>query len=241
MQRLLRHKLLIAGATLVAAASAGVAYAATQSPADPQQAFINDVAKRLNVSPAQLQSALKAALIDRLNAAVQAGQLTKAQANLIKQRIESGRFLGRPWRFGFRTHEFFGRGALAGAASYLGLTDSQLLRDLSSGKSLAQIAKARGKSVSGLEQAITTAEKARLDRLVSAGVITKRQEQRVLSRLSDKVSRIVNRTSVLPPMPPGGPWLHGADVVPLPGGGPPGDGLPGSGPPGDGFGPPPSA
>ena len=54
-----RHKLAILAAILAAAALAGGAYAATQSGGNPRQAFINDVARRLHVTPAQLRAALK--------------------------------------------------------------------------------------------------------------------------------------------------------------------------------------
>lgn len=226
MALLLRHKLLIAGATIVAAASAGGAYAATQSGGrNQQQAFLNDVAKRLHVSPAQLRSAVKAALVDRLQAAVKRGQLTQAQANRIEKRLaRSGRLplFFAPGPHPFLRPRFAVPGPLHTAASYLGLTDMQLLRDLRSGKSVAEVATARGKLVSGLEQAITSAEKTRLDQLVSAGVITKAREQRLLSRLSRAIDRLVNRAGLgrliapraLPPGPP---------MIPPPGGvvGPP--------------------
>lgn len=199
MQLLLRHKLLIGGATLAMAATGGAAYAATQSGSNGQQAFLNDAAKRLNVSPTELRSALKSALIDRLNAEVKAGRLTQAQANKIEQRIEqSGRL---PFFLAPGGHRFFGgrvrgAGVFHAAATYLGVTNRQLLSDLRSGKSLAQIAKAHGKSVPGLEQAITTAEKTRLNRAVSNGKITAAQEQQLLNRLSAKISRLVNRTGI---------------------------------------------
>ena len=45
-------------------------------------------------------------------------------------------------------------GPFAPAAKYLGLTQEQLLTQLRDGKSLADIAKAQGKSVDGLKQAI---------------------------------------------------------------------------------------
>src|SRR5947209_10599361 len=73
MQMLRRHKLVIAAAAVIAAASAGGAYAATQTASNPRQAFVNDMAKRLRVSPSQLTSAFKAALIDRLDTMVKAG------------------------------------------------------------------------------------------------------------------------------------------------------------------------
>lgn len=234
MQLLFRHKLLIAGATAVAAASAGGAYAATQSGKDPQQAFINDVAKHLNVSPAQLTTAVKAALIDRINAAVKAGQLTQAQANRLKQRIEQSSrlpfFFGAPVeRFGApRLFAFRAGGPLRAAAGYLGLTGEQLMGDLEAGKSLAQVATSRGKSVSGLEQAILAAETNRLNQLRSAGFITQAQEQRLLSRLSARIDRLVNRTGFAPRAqrlaPYGGPPPVAAPVMPPPY--PGGDGPP---------------
>jgi hypothetical protein len=233
MQLVLRHKLLIAGATLIAAASAGGAYAATQSSTNPRQAYLNDVAKRLHVSPAQLRSALKGAMIDRLNAMVKAGQLTQAQANRIERRINEGGRL--PLFFGGPGHRELGhwmhgalRGPLHAVSSYLGLTNMQLLNDLRSGQSLAQIATKQGKSVSGLEQTLTSAATSALDRAVAAGSLTKAQEQKLLSRLSARIGRLVNRTGfpraqrVMPPPgmplvpPPGGASGSGPAFLPPP-------------------------
>lgn len=200
MQRFLRHKLLIGGAALAVAASAGgAAYAATQSSTNPQQAYLNDVAKRLDVSPSKLTSALKAALVDRLNAMVKSGKLTQAQANKLEQRIDKngrlpfffGHFGGRPF-----LHAGLG-GPLKAATSYLGLNATQLMNDLRSGKSLADVAKAQGKSASGLEQALINAETTRLDKAVSAGRISKAQEQTRLSRLTAEIDALVNRAGFL--------------------------------------------
>lgn len=74
--------------------AAGVAYAAASSSSKPtpRLAFFSDVAKRLGVSTAKLQAALKGAYDDELNAAVAGGRLTSAQASAIKQRLaHSGR------------------------------------------------------------------------------------------------------------------------------------------------------
>jgi hypothetical protein len=249
MELLLRHKLIIGGATLALAATGGAAYAATQSDATGQQALIGDVAKRLHVTPAQLTAAVKAALIDRLNAAVKAGTLTQAQANKLEQQINQHPrlpFLFAPGAHPFApgAHRFLevrGKpgGVFHAAATYLGVSTPQLLSDLQSGKSLAQIATAHGKSVSGLEQAIVTAVKTRLDRAVSKGLITKAQEQRLLNRLSAKISQLVNRAGPVGPpgmiMPPGG--MARKAQVPMPQGGPgggPGAGLPFA-PPGPGV------
>jgi hypothetical protein len=245
---------------LVAVASAGGAYAATQSSTNPRQAYLedvakrrqaylDDVAKRLNVSPAKLRAALKGALIDRLNAAVKRGQLTQAQANKIEQRIEQSGSLpflvGPPGRFSFPARPLLAAGAVGAAAKYLGLTDAKLFGELSDGKSLAQIAKAQGKSVSGLEQAIISSETTRLNQLESKGIITKAQEQLLLSRLSEKVSRLVNRSGLMMRGPglralPNGPLPQNGPMMPPSAGGPPVTPPPVGGPPGPGSAPPPT-
>jgi AraC-like DNA-binding protein len=220
LHRIVKRKLVIGGAALAVAAFAGGAYAATQnSGPTTRQAFLNDVAKRLHVSPQQLSSALNGAFMDQLQAAVQDGRLTQAQANALEQRLKQkgaapavpfgffgfgprglgpralvgppGGLPGGPPR-GFGAAMLAGPGALQGAASYLGLTDAQLFQQLSSGKSLADIANAQHKSVSGLEQAMTSAVKTRLDKLVADKMITAAQEQKLLSRLSNRIADAVN-------------------------------------------------
>ena len=84
MHRSLKRNLVIGLAALAVAAFAGGAYAATQnSGPTTRQAFLNDVAKRLHVTPQQLSAALNGATADQLQAAVKAGQLTQAQANAL--------------------------------------------------------------------------------------------------------------------------------------------------------------
>ena len=180
---------LLAGAlvALAAAAAAGGAIA-DSSGSSPRQAFLSDAAGRLHVTPAQLQSALTGAYEDRLNAAVAAGRLTRSQADRIEARIAHG---GTPWlHLGHARRGL--HGALAPAAHYLGLTPDALRAELRSGSSLAQLAQARGKSVSGLEAAITAAVKARLDAAVAANRITTAREQQILSRLPQRLERLVN-------------------------------------------------
>jgi len=99
----------------------------------------------------------------------------------------------------------------AAIASYLGVTASELQSDLQSGQTLAQIATAQGKTVSGLEAAMIAAAKAHLDADVADGKLTSAQEQTMLSNLQSHVDDIVNSTG-----PPAG-GRHGPGG---PGGGP---------------------
>lgn len=244
----LKRKLAIGTTVLAGVAFAGGAYAATSvSGPNGRQAFLNDVAKRLNVTPTQLQNALQGAFFDQLQAAVTAGRLTQAQADAIKKRVQQG---GGPFGFGGAGHlkgGFFGAGPgffkggpglapgpgpwpgpggpggsrgplprlgfapggrLSAAASYLGLNETQLLDQLRAGKSLAQIASSKGKSVSGLKAALTAAIKAQLDKAVSAKMLTSAQEQKILSELSARLSAEINGTGFARPGSPGGQW-HG--------------------------------
>jgi hypothetical protein len=198
MQRPLKRNVAIGAAALATVAGAGGAYAATQdSGASARQAYLNDVAKRLNVSPKQLTAALQGAALDQLAAAVKAGRLSQARADAIKRKIEQGPagaplFFGEPRRPG--AFGLAGGARSRAAAGYLGLTDAQLFDQLASGKSLAQIAKARGKSVAGLKQAMTTAIRVRLDQAVARGAITRAQEQQLLSRLQARLDAQINRS-----------------------------------------------
>jgi hypothetical protein len=104
-----------------------------------------------------------------------------------------------------------GRGNdLAAAASYLGVTQADLLTSLQSGKTLAQIAGATsGKSVAGLIDALVAAEKTELAAAVTAGEITQAQADQMTSTLTAHVTAEVNGTR--PARGPGGPGFgHGA-------------------------------
>lgn len=183
---------------IAAAATAGLAIAGggaalaserLSSSDNESEAVINDAANRLNVTPSALSDALKKALEDRVDAAVAAGRISKAEGDELKSRIESSDF---PIFFGHPAygHPFFG--GLDAAASYLGITEDALRSELESGKTLAQVAQEKGKSVDGLVNAIYEAAKQRLDAAVSAGRLTQSQEQTVLSELKQHITDLVN-------------------------------------------------
>ena len=135
MEKRLKLKVGAGVAAAAAVAGGGAAIAADRlGSSNDSQAVVNDAAKQLGVTPSALTAALKKALENRIDAAVAAGQLTKAQGDELKQRIESGSL---PLFFGPRggPEGHFGHfGELDAAASYLGLTDTQLDSQLNSGK-----------------------------------------------------------------------------------------------------------
>jgi hypothetical protein len=224
MRPWLKRRLAVGAAGLAVLAAAGGTYAATRGSGDDErQAFLNDVAKRLNVSPDRLESALRGAFSDRLDAAVREGRLTRREADEIERRASEHGGLpllggppppGHSFRRGERPRGLhFMRpgppllGALHAAARYLGLSDAALRDRLASGRSLAQVARARGKSVDGLEEALKRATRERLDRAVARGRLTKAEERDILRQLDERLDFLVRLSGPRPGPPP-----------PLPGG-----------------------
>lgn len=87
-------------------------------------------------------------------------------------------------------------GALAdigvAAASYLGISASELRAQLASGKTLAELAHERGRGEAGLVKALVDARTQALENAVSVGAITSAREAKVLARLQARAERLVN-------------------------------------------------
>lgn len=205
MDRRRKRIVAIGAAAALAIVGGGAGYAAATSGGNQQDALLRDAAQRLNVSPDQLRSALQGAFADQLDQAVKDGRLTQQQADRIKQRIRAGDLplggAGGPGHGpGFGHGPFGGPGpghgplamGLDAAASYLGLSRADLVRDLGAGKTLAQVAGDRGKSVDGLQQALLDAARARLDRAVANGRLTSAQRDAILRDLKQHVADLVN-------------------------------------------------
>ena len=85
-------------------------------------------------------------------------------------------------------------GPLQTAADYLGISVSDLIADLEAGKSLAQEATAKGKTVDGLVQAMLAPLKTMLQQRVDAGDITAAQQTAILNRATTMLTNLVNNT-----------------------------------------------
>jgi hypothetical protein len=162
-----------------------------------------EIAKQQGKTADGLVDALVAAEKKQLDAAVKDGTLTDAQRDRIESKLEERvtdvvnaelPAFGRG--FGFK----FGRGAflpsrgthLDAAASYLGVSESELRADLREGESLADVAKEQGKSVDGLVDALVADEKKELDDAVQDGRLTDAQRDRIESTLEQRVTDFVN-------------------------------------------------
>lgn len=202
-----RTRMIAIGAVAaLAVAGGGAALAATKlgDPKEESQKIVTDAAKELGVTPSALSTAIRNAMKARVGAAVDDGRLTKEQGEALKKRIDAGElplFAGPGT--GFRGHggpggPGFGRhGGFAGpdaAATYLGVTEDALHTALESGKSLADVAKEKGKSVDGLVSALVTASTKKIDAAVSAGRLTDAQAAAIKADLKSRVTDLVNGT-----------------------------------------------
>jgi len=178
-----------------------------------QEAYLNALAARLGLSVDQLKEAQKQARIDLINKAVADGTLTQEQANQRIQAIQSGQGPGQPGA-GQRGQERPGRGQRGqqgpgqgqgqrgpgmpgpsqAIADLLGMTPQEIRTELQAGKSLAQIAEAKGVSRDTLKAKILETQKARLDAAVAAGRMTAEQAQQVATRQAANVDRMLDAT-----------------------------------------------
>lgn len=84
------------------------------------------------------------------------------------------------------------------AADYLGMTETALAAARHDGKSLAQIAVAQGKTAAGLQQALVSAFKVKVDAAVAAGKLTQAQATQMLTTFQARVQTQINRTDTGP-------------------------------------------
>jgi hypothetical protein len=202
MRSISSKRVLVAASALSLVVGAGGAIAASKSSATGGDGFLARVAGHLGISTEKLEDATKAAAIDQVDADLKAGRITKAEADELKARIREG---GVPFLFGKPHRRFGGPGGLDGsrlhhapfghlsaAADYLGLSVPELLEQLTSGKSLADVAKAEDKSVDGLKKAMVADAKKRLDQAVEEGLLTEAQAKEKLDAIESKIDDVVN-------------------------------------------------
>jgi len=194
----------LSGALLAGGTGAAIAAVTKDEGAKAEQEVLDSAAKKLDVTPEKLRDALAAAQDEQLDAAVKAGKLTQKQADAMKAaRKASGHVLGggplgklhMRGGPGPRLHGFKGgpagpgfglRGGLFdGLAKALGISEDKLHEQLRDGKSIADIAKAEGKSLSDVKASIKAATKAKLDKAVSDEDLTQKQADAVLERFDE--------------------------------------------------------
>jgi hypothetical protein len=209
-----RYRLAIAVVAVLSVLVAGTAVAATRalSPNEPGQAVIEDAARQLGVEPKALSDALEQALKNRVDEAVEDGRLSKEQGQTMKERIDAREAplfgLGPGPRLR-RHHVGPVPAKLEAAARYLGMTQEELRGALEDGKTLAQVARDRSKSVDGLVDALVAPAEQKLARAVEEGRLTEAAKTKILSQLREHLTEVVNgRAPRLSHPAPGRMKLH---------------------------------
>jgi polyhydroxyalkanoate synthesis regulator phasin len=147
------------------------------------QQYEQDLAKRLGVSVSTLQRDRQAAFEDILAQMVKDGKLTQAQANQIKQRVESARNQNKCGYMNFIFNHFvvgqfvqkYHTDILNQIAQGLNMQPQALVDQLKAGKSLSQVANAQHVSDSQLQTIVTNAVQNTLHKAVSNGDLTQSQ------------------------------------------------------------------
>ncbi|MCC7368904.1 MAG: hypothetical protein IT306_10805 [Chloroflexi bacterium] len=184
------------------------------------QAYQDALAGRLGVSSTQLQEAQKQARIDLINKAVADGKLDQDRANQLIQAIQNGQGprqgmgpqgmgprqggpqQGMGPRQGPGPRQGQGQqggpgmrqGGPQDIANILGMTPQELRTEMMAGKSLAQVAEAKGISRDTLKAKLLEAHQARIDEAVAAGRLTADQAKQMTERMTANIDAMLDRT-----------------------------------------------
>ena len=167
-----------------ALAIAGVALAqekTTASPGDLPKIFWSKLAAALGVDEGKLQEAVKSAASQTIDEGVRQGILPQEKAQRLRECLEKGTW---PAPFGgFRGFRGFRGGFGFEVAEFLGMTPQELRQELQSGKTLEEIAAAKGLTLEELKEKWLAKKKAELEEQVKQGKITQEKADEMLSRL----------------------------------------------------------
>ncbi len=189
---------------VVNAQTAPATPAATKQAPKYASVFLDKLASALGVSADKLTADLKTAGNATIDEALKNQDITKTQADRLKQEVTDGHYgffgrdlvmdrgpfmnMGGPGRdrggmMGDRGPGFGGGQAIQDAAAKaLGLTSADLETQLRSGQTLDQIAKTKNVDIKTVQAAMLTALKAQLDQDVKDGRITQAQADEAYNR-----------------------------------------------------------
>ncbi len=202
------------GATTTPKHTRGTRQTRSHARGEKRRSMIQAASSYLGLTPAQIAEALhqgkslaqlaaatpgksEAGLVAAMTEAVKAKIPTppadlEARVKAIVNRTP-GTELARHARLGGRRH-----GALRAAVlTYLGMTRHQLIKELKTGKTIAQVADSSpGKSAAGLTEALLATVKGKLDAKVAAHELTKSDESAHLTLFRARISRLLAQTHV---------------------------------------------
>ena len=161
------------------------------------QRIAEGIAAKQGVTVAELEAKLKQLALERINAALAAGRITQDQAGKLKAKVDVWKLCSgglAKVRHAKRLHVVAVGSMIAGAIDYLDITPQKLREDLRAGKSLADIATAEGKTVSGLKSRMLEKITARLNKAFADGKLTAEQRDALLQRYGKLADRLIAKT-----------------------------------------------
>ena len=158
--------------------------------------FLDKLAGTLNIQRSALDSAITSAGNSTADEAVQQGRLTQAQADALKARIQAGDLGALRGGRGDKIGGLHMGGAvqqamLDAAAKALNITSAELLTQLHSGQTLAQLAQAHNSTEQAVTSATLAAAKTQLDQQVSGGTLTQAQADTIYAKLQQQGAQLL--------------------------------------------------
>ena len=174
-----------------------------------QEAFLNALATRLGTTIDQLKQAYQGAFNDTVDQAVTDGNLTQDQATQMKDK--TGQMLDQGVLPGFAPfgpnggrggHGFKGEGVfgmrggfeLNTFAQALNMTQADLMTELQSGKTLAQIVTEKNGDLNQIKTTVLENLKTKLDQAVADSNLTQAQADEMYNQASTNFDTMVNQT-----------------------------------------------
>jgi len=192
-------------AVVMALSVSAVAFAQTPTPPQPSQSsaynqtFWQTLADKLGTSVDKVQQAIRDALKAVVAQALKDGKLTQTQADDANTRIDKQLFdkpmFGPFWgegrhgmgRGGMGRGGFAAGAEMDAAAAKLGMTTQDLMTELRSGKTLADVAKEKNVGTDDLKAAIVAAVTTQIDQAVTDGKLTQAQAEQLKSKLDSQI------------------------------------------------------
>jgi len=213
---------MLVGGLLFALSPVPVTFAQAPTPTAPgsptqsnlnnyQNFFLNALAGRLGIAVDRLKEALIGAFNDTIDQLVKDGLFTQARADQLKNNFASrlgqntspgivvpfgmGRF-GNFRRFGFGRGFLMGRAGLGlpSIAKALNMNVTDLMSELQSGKTIAEVAKEKNVDLAQVKANVLSDFKATLDQAVQNGNLTQARADAIYNQVSANFDTLVNRS-----------------------------------------------
>jgi hypothetical protein len=185
----------------VAVAGTGQGGKGTAPSGDRCQRFVARIAEKQGISVAALEAKWKQKAVERIDAALTARRLTEEQARKLKARIAEWKLCDTSlWKARPKAHQVARVHAaavgsmVAGAIDYLDLTGKDLRAAWRAGKSLGDVAQAKGKSISGLKTAMLAKLTTRLDKAVADDRLTDERRDALVERYGKLADGLIAKT-----------------------------------------------